>query len=274
MDGRSQDVAHAATSVSKQTLSNLALAGNPAIAGDEGRRVLRYGSLMGLAWLLLVRWGYVVHCGGLDPLDTWLTPGNGLQWCSEQGLLTCSDLQYLPEDVLPGIPDLHSAWSWLQGHTSAGVAEVLNILALTSSLPGSAVQRVQRQSDRKIFRPCLSRATPRTLSEDEMRRRTVSREAVELSWNWAPGFGLGRSVPDFMKERRQAMQVCRLLRFEAKLIYDSAKNWKDMLQWFASHNIQMPEFGWPGIYIEDYIEALAEGKGPSVGLALYLGSSG
>ena len=188
-------------------------------------------------------------------------------WCQEQGLETVADLRCVPRSVLPQLPSLLAAWEGAQGVTPTGVGEVLEIQALAPAAHAPPAKRTRTSTSSATQSSLL---TPRTVSADEVRRRQAAAQAVALSWSWLPlHFGLGLSIPDRMCDRRRAMVERRIVQFEARCVWGALAAWRDFIAWFEAHAVAMPQLGWPSIFIEDFIEAQALARGPSVALAMF-----
>ena len=179
-----------------------------------------------------------------------------MEWCSTQGITACSDLQFVAECYLPRCAVLLALWSHLQGRPTSCVADIVQVLKESSGSTTAPVRPVSMAPWQPSKRAKTS--IPERLSEDQQRRRAAARIVVELSWQWASlGFGLGHGVPSFMTVRRQEAMIRTLADgFEEKLLINVVRTWQAFLSWFSEQQVDMPEHGWPSVYIEDFLESV------------------
>ena len=192
-----------------------------------------------------------------------------MEWCSTQGITACSDLQFVAECYLPRCAVLLALWSHLQGRPTSCVADIVQVLKESSGSMAAPARSVSVAPWRPSKRAKAS--IPERLSEDQQRRRAASRVVVELSWQWASlGFGLGHGVPAFMTARRQEAMIRTLADgFEEKLLINVVRTWQAFLAWFNEQRVDMPEHGWPSVYIEDFLENVVHKSGGASALLTF-----
>ena len=192
-----------------------------------------------------------------------------IQWCIDQGITACGDLQYVAECYLPRCVVLLALWQQLQGRAPSHVADIVSVLRS----PPAPKKAVPRPSTFVAWQPSKRARTsvPEKLSEDKQRRRDAARIVVELSWQWGvQGFGLGRDVPAFMTARRQEAMVRALADgFEERLLINVVRMWNTFEAWFREQQVTMPEQGWPSVYIEDFLESIVQKAGGASALLAY-----
>ena len=132
-----------------------------------------------------------------------------VHWCSENGLESCSDLQFIAEHFLPDGAAIRALWCKLQGRPTMMVDVVVEALKV-EKLAAHPVAHKSRFQQR-AWLPSKRRKTaapPATVSQDQEARVQAASAVVDLSWSWAgSGFGLGYEVPAFMADRRRVAQA-------------------------------------------------------------------
>ena len=194
-----------------------------------------------------------------------------ISWCRDQGLESCSDLQFVAETHLPPCVVTQELWREMQGRPVTMVADIVAVMKTTA--PDLRAQNEPMKRKRWQLGTSARKTTPpATTTEDHRRRLDAATAVVDLSWSWAEqGFGLGARVPKFMAARKHAAQVRALSagKVEAKMLLRATQAWHRLVDWFSKQQVFMPEHGWPAAYVEDYLEEVMHKSGSATALLTF-----
>ena len=166
-----------------------------------------------------------------------------LEWCTQNGLETASDLQYIGAAHIPKGGVLESLWNELQGRPSGMVVSIVQERQHTQH--AAAEKSMQKRVKQRLWLPSKRQRKsiePTTISRDEQLRLDAAAVVVDLSWSWAPlQHGLGHDVLEFMAARRKAAQAKALgTAFEANSMHGAVKVWRQLETWFQEQHVAMP----------------------------------
>ncbi len=132
-----------------------------------------------------------------------------LEWCTQNGVETASDLQYISAVHIPKEGVLESFWKELQEQPSGRVSSILQEREHTHQ--DAAEESMQEQNKQRLWlssKRQRNATEPTTVSKDEPLRLHATAVVVDLSWSWAPlAHGRGSDVPEFMRASRKCGQT-------------------------------------------------------------------
>ena len=131
-----------------------------------------------------------------------------LEWCTQNGLETASDLQYIGAAHIPKGGVLESLWNELRGQPSGMVVSILQGRKHTHQAAAGRSQ--QKRVKQRLWLPSKRqrKATePTTVSNDEQLRLDAAAVVVDLSWSWTP---LTHDLATtYLRSRQQGVKLLR-----------------------------------------------------------------
>ena len=162
--------------------------------------------------------------------DVWVS-SKDLEWCTQNGVETASDLQYISAVHIPKEGVLERFWKELQEQPSGRVSSILQEREHTHQ--AAAEESMQKQNKQRLWissRRQRNATEPTTVSKDEPLRLHATAVVVDLSWSWAPlAHGRGYDVPEFMRASRKDVQTRALsTTCEANSMHGAVKVWRQL----------------------------------------------